>query len=111
MKNMLDIDGYHAVVSFDPEISLFRGEFLGLTGGADFYAPDVDGLLAEGRKSLKAFLELCEEHGVAPRRAYSGRFNVRIDPQTHADAAVAAASNDQSLNEWVAEAIRTAARR
>ncbi len=109
MKNMLDIDGHRAVVSFDPDIKMFRGEFLGLTGGADFYAADVDGLMAEGRKSLRIFLELCQEHGVSPLRTYSGRFNVRIDPKTHADAVVAAAANDQSLNEWVAEAIRTAA--
>ncbi len=109
MKNLLEIDGHRAVVSFDPEIRMFRGEFLGLAGGADFYAADVDGLIEEGRKSLLVFLDLCREHGVSPLRQYSGRFNVRIDPKTHADAVVAAASNDQSLNEWVAEAIRAAA--
>lgn len=109
MKNMLDIDGHRAVISFDPDIKMFRGEFLGLTGGADFYAAGVDELIEEGRKSLRIFLDLCREHGVSPVRTYSGRFNVRIDPKTHADAVVAAAANDQSLNEWVADAIRTAA--
>ncbi|MGH9915843.1 MAG: toxin-antitoxin system HicB family antitoxin, partial [Pyrinomonadaceae bacterium] len=45
MKNILDVDGHKAVISFDPEIGLIRGEFLGLNGGADFYAQSVEGLL------------------------------------------------------------------
>lgn len=110
MKNVLDIDGYRAVVAFDPEIRLFRGEFLGLSGGADFYAGTVDALYEEGRNSLRVFLDMCREKGIEPRRTYSGRFNVRLDPETHAAAAIAAAANDLSLNEWVAEAIGSAAK-
>ena len=41
MKNIIEIDGQKAVVSFDPDINMLRGEFLGLSGGADFYAADV----------------------------------------------------------------------
>ena len=37
MKNVLKIDDYSAVIEFDPEINQFRGEFIGLNGGADFY--------------------------------------------------------------------------
>ena len=45
MKNTIDINGHRAVVAFDPEINLFRGEFTGLNGGADFYAASEDELL------------------------------------------------------------------
>ena len=48
MKNTMEIDGYKAVIQFDPEIDMFRGEFIGLNGGADFYAPDIAGLRKEG---------------------------------------------------------------
>ena len=109
MKNVVTIDGYSAVVSFDPEIGMLRGEFLGLNGGADFYAKDVDGLMREGRISLETFLALCAEKGIVPLRTYSGRFNVRLDPKTHEAAVLAAASADKSLNEWFAETIETAA--
>lgn len=61
MKNMIEIDGHKAVISFDPEIDMLRGEFLGLTGGADFYAKNTTELVKEGRKSLKVFLDLCKE--------------------------------------------------
>ena len=110
MKNVIDIDGHSAVVSFDPEIGMIRGEFLGLSGGADFYATSVEALEAEGRKSLEVYLEICKEKGVSPYRKFSGKFNVRLDPEVHEAATLAAAAEDKSLNEWVAEAIATAAR-
>ncbi len=34
MNNTLKIDGHTAVINFDPEIEMFRGEFVGLNGGA-----------------------------------------------------------------------------
>lgn len=109
MKNVMQIDGHKAVVEFDPEVGMFRGEFLGLNGGADFYAESVEGLKREGEQSLSAFLELCAEKGIEPTRNYSGRFNVRIAPRTHHAAVLAARAQGKSLNEWVADAISSAA--
>lgn len=108
MRNIIEIDGQKALVSLDPDINLLRGEFLGLSGGADFYAADVAGLLDEGRKSLGVYLEMCSEKGIEPFRSFSGRFNVRLAPEIHEAAVVAAAAEDRSLNEWVASAIETA---
>jgi predicted HicB family RNase H-like nuclease len=110
MKNILDIDGQKTVVSFDPDIGLLRGEFLGLSGGAGFYASDVEGLVKEGKISLKVYLEMCAEKGVEPYRQFSGRFNVRLEPEVHAAAVVAAAAEDKSLNQWIAEKITEAAK-
>jgi predicted HicB family RNase H-like nuclease len=109
MKNVIEIDGHKAVVALDPELGMIRGEFLGLNGGADFYAESVEALFAEGRKSLQIFLDMCREKGIAPFREFSGRFNIRLDPKTHEAAVIAAAAENKSLNEWVAEAIETAA--
>lgn len=108
MKNVLEIDGHKATVCFDPEIEMFRGEFLGLAGGADFYADNVSDLISEGRKSLKIFLDICSEKGLAPYREYSGKFNVRLKPAVHEAAAISAAAQDKSLNEWVADCIEEA---
>ena len=103
--NIMEIDGYHAVIQFDPDIDMFRGEFLDLNGGADFYAQDVSGLRREGAASLQVFLEMCAEDGAEPRRRYSGRFNVRLQPELHASVSVAAAAEGKSLNQWVADAL------
>ncbi|MDE2783712.1 MAG: type II toxin-antitoxin system HicB family antitoxin [Gemmatimonadota bacterium] len=105
MKNTMEIDGHRAIIQFDPDIDMFRGEFIGLNGGADFYARDVAGLRKEGAVSLKVFLEMCHEDGVEPRRSYSGRFNLRISPELHASAAAAAAAEGKSLNQWIASTL------
>ena len=50
MKNIMNINGYDAVINYDPEIEMFRGEFINLNGGADFYAADIKGLGLRCRK-------------------------------------------------------------
>ncbi|WP_191059316.1 type II toxin-antitoxin system HicB family antitoxin [Geminicoccus harenae] len=108
MKNIMEVDGQKAVVSFDPEIGLFRGEFLGLTGGADFYADSVAKLMEEARISLQTYLEECRARDIEAFRSYSGRFNLRIDPQLHEAVAAAAAAAQQSMNDWLASRIERA---
>lgn len=107
--NTMTINGYQAIISFDPDIQMFRGEFVGLNGGADFYGKDVDGLHHEGEISLRVFLEACAEDGVDPRKHFSGKFSLRVDPGLHEAATIAAAARGQSLNQWAADAIRQAA--
>ena len=109
MKNVMTIDGYRAVISYDPEIELFRGEFVGLNGGADFYARDPKGLKREGAISLKVFLDACAEDGVEARRPFSGKFVLRLDPKTHEAVALAAAASGLSINQWAAETLDEAA--
>jgi len=74
MKNILVINGEKATIAFDPDINMFRGEFVGLNGGADFYADSVEKLIEEGRKSLAIFMQACAEENIEPRRHFSGRF-------------------------------------
>jgi predicted HicB family RNase H-like nuclease len=105
MISIMEIDGYKAVIKYDPEIGLFRGEFLGLNGGADFYASSVEGLRKEGKKSLKVFLKMCAEDGVNPRRKFSGRFNLRISPDLHERIAALADTSGKSINTWMIEAL------
>lgn len=62
----MQINGINTVISFDQKINLFRGEFVGLNGYADFYAVDVEGLKQEGELSLKVFLEACAVDNVNP---------------------------------------------
>jgi predicted HicB family RNase H-like nuclease len=108
MINVMEIEGFHAVISFDPEINLFRGEFIDLNGGADFYAADVEALRREGRASLNVFLDMCREDGVEPRRHFSGKFNLRLPPKLHRDLAAAASAEGTSLNAWASDQLRRA---
>ena len=55
MNNIIKIDGHTAIVSFDPDIEMFRGEFVGLNGGADFYAYSMQELKKKGLIRLISF--------------------------------------------------------
>lgn len=99
MMNVMEFEGgYKATIVYDPEIEMFRGEFFGLNGGADFYAKDAEGLKREGEISLRVFLRMCEEEGVAPRKA-AGKFALRLDPEIYAKAGLAAKAQGVSLNQ------------
>ncbi|MRW85888.1 toxin-antitoxin system HicB family antitoxin [Pseudoduganella sp. FT26W] len=110
MNNVMKIDGHQAVIVFDPEIEMFRGEFVGLNGGADFYALDVAGLQREGALSLALFLKTCEEQGIEPLKNFSGKFVLRVPPAIHEAAALAAAASGKSLNQWMTELLETSLR-
>lgn len=109
MTTAIEVDGRKALVSYDPEIKMMRGEFPELDGGADFYATDVAGLEAEGRVSLKVFLDMCAGKNIEPARKFSDKFNLRLAPGVHKAAVIASASEGKSLNEWVAAVIEKAA--
>lgn len=103
--NVMMVDGYNAKIEYDPDIDMFRGEILGLTGGADFYGRTPNELKAEFRKSLTVFLEVCKEKGIEPRRNYSGKFNLRISPELHERLAIAAQAEGKSINTLAQEAL------
>jgi len=103
--NVMTVDGYNAKIEYDPEIDMFRGEILGLTGGADFYGKTPKELRTEFKKSLAVFLEVCKEKGIEPRRNYSGKFNLRISPELHERLAIAAQAEGKSINTLAQEAL------
>lgn len=104
--NVMTVDGFNAKIEYDPELEMFRGEILGLNGGADFYGKSPKELKAEFRKSLEVFLEVCREKGIEPRRSYSGKFNLRIAPELHERLAIVAQAEGKSINTVAQEAIR-----
>lgn len=59
------------------------------------------------------YLDLCAQSGTEPEKAYKGSFNVRISPELHKQAVVAAMARNVSLNSFVeasiAKAVHTSA--
>jgi len=104
--NILTIEGHRAVISYDEDTDMLRGEFVGLNGGADFYASNIAALKKEGSKSLRVFLDTCKEQGIEPYRHFSGKFNARINPELHALAVEKAAAEGISLNQFIERAIQ-----
>jgi len=105
--NLMTIDGYQAKIEYDEDLDLFRGEILGLNGGADFYGKNPKELRTEFKKSLDVFLEVCREKVVEPRRNFSGKFNLRIPPELHERLAIAAQAEGKSINSIAQEALQS----
>ena len=103
--NTMTVDVFHAKIEYDAELDQFRGEILGLTGGADFYGKSPRELRTEFKRSLAVFLEVCREKGIEPRRSYSGKFNLRISPDLHEKLAIAAQAEGKSINTLAQEAL------
>jgi len=104
--SIMIVDGYQAKIEYDPDLDQFRGEILGLNGGADFYGKNPKELRSEFKKSLQTFLEVCAEKGIEPRRSYSGKFNLRISPELHERLAIVAQAEGKSINLIAQEALQ-----
>ncbi|ECO4849272.1 TPA: type II toxin-antitoxin system HicB family antitoxin [Salmonella enterica] len=103
--NTLKIGGQQAVITFDPEIEMFRGEFIGLNGGADFYAYSVEELKKEGSESLRIFLDECRKDGIEPYKSFSGKVTTRMSPDRHQALTILAQATGMSINEMLNEGV------
>ena len=104
--NLMTYQDYQAKIEYDEDLDQFRGEILGLNGGADFYGKNPKELRTEFKKSLEVFLAVCKEKGIEPRRSFSGKFNLRISPDLHARLAIAAQAEGKSINSIAQEALQ-----
>ena len=102
----MTVDGYQARIEYDAELDQFRGEILGLNGGADFYGKNPRELRSEFKKSLQVYLEVCAEKGIEPRRSFSGKFNLRIPPELHERLAIVAQAEGKNINLVAQEALQ-----
>jgi len=104
--NLMTLNGYKAKIEYDPELDMFRGEILGLNGGADFYGKNPRELRKEFKNSLAVFLEVCKQKGISPTKEYSGKFNLRISSNLHSEIAAQAIADNKSINQWVADTLQ-----
>lgn len=54
---------------------------------------------------IDTYLEDCRELGKPPEKPFKGSFNIRVTPEMHKRAAMAAVNGSISLNSWVSQAI------
>lgn len=103
-------NGYNAIISYDQDIDMFRGEFLDLNGGADFYSSDIKGLRQEGATSLRIFLEECQKYGIEPKMEKSESIDLILDHDLFKKAIDVAVYQGESLNYFIANAVQQAVR-
>ena len=101
--------GYSARVGFDDEDGVFTGRMAGIRDGVGFHADTVEGLRAAFAEAVEDYLETCAAVGRDLQRAVSGQRVVRVKPEVHRKAALAAELSGKSLNQWAEEVLGKAA--
>ena len=105
MNSMLEYKGYHASIEYDADDDIFVGEVFGISDSLNFHGTTVEELKQMFQQSIDKYLELCEKIGKNPDKEFRGSFNVRIPPELHKMAALAAAEQKITLNQYVLKAI------
>ena len=59
-------------------------------------------------EAVNDYLQECQEKGLPPEKPASGKLLLRLAPELHGQAIVAAKAAGKSLNQWVAEALHRA---
>ena len=108
MNNTMEYKGYLGSVEFSEEDALFYGKVLGIRALVSYEGNNAQELIADFHGSVDDYLELCAQQGKEPERAYKGSFNVRISPELHKQAVVAAMSHNMTLNSFVENSIAQA---
>jgi predicted HicB family RNase H-like nuclease len=100
--------GYTAKIEFDERDSIFVGHVLGLRTIISFHGETVAGLRAEFETAIEEFLLDCKEQGIRPEKPASGKLMLRVPPEVHGAALVAAQASGKSLNQWATEVLEEA---
>lgn len=48
---------------------------------------------------------MCREDGVEPLKKFSGKFNLRLPAELHAEISLEASATGKSLNQWVVDVL------
>jgi len=107
--NSMHYKGYVARVEFDGRDNIFVGRVLGVRDIISFHADSVPALRDEFQAAMDDYLSDCAERGVAPEKPASGKVMLRIQPQVHAAATIAARASGKSLNQWANDVFERAA--
>lgn len=107
--NTMTYKGYTARVEFDERDNVLVGRLLGIADVVGFHADNVADLRAAFEEAVDDYLGTCAQIGKQPEKAASGKLMLRVPPEVHAAAAIAAEASGKSLNQWAAEVLREAA--
>lgn len=105
MKHTLTYKGYHGSVEFSLEDNILFGQVIDINGLISYEGTTLDELKKDFESAIDDYLKMCEEHNEKPEKAYTGIFNVRLEPEMHKKLALYAKEHDESLNASVKNAV------
>jgi predicted HicB family RNase H-like nuclease len=106
--NTMTYKGYTARVEYDERDNVFVGRILGVRAIISFHGETVAQLRRKFEVAVKEYLADCKERGIRPEKPVSGKILLRLPPEVHGAALVAAQAAGKSLNQWATEVLQEA---
>ena len=105
----LKYKGYIGSVEYSEDDKCLFGRVQGmLKDRISYEGSTVEELTADFEGAVDDYLQLCTEKGVKPRKPYTGVLNVRLTPEIHSEAAMAANKAGISINAFIKNAVAKA---
>lgn len=106
--NTMTHKGYTARVEFDDRDNLLVGRILGIRTMISFHGETVGELRQQFEDAVDDYLRDCKADGSKPEKPASGKLLLRVPPEVHGKAMVAAQAAGMSLNQWATELLQGA---
>jgi predicted HicB family RNase H-like nuclease len=101
----MEYKGYLGTVEYDAESKIFHGDIINTRDVITFQGTTVKEIEQAFKDSINDYIAWCKKEKVEPEKPYSGKFNVRLSPQLHKQAAILAKKSRMSLNSFVEKAL------
>lgn len=105
MNNTMEYKGYVGSVEFSAEDLMFYGKVMGIRSLISYEGENAVDLVNDFQGAVDDYLEMCAAEGIEPEKAYKGSFNIRISPELHKQAVIAAMAKHMTLNSFVENSI------
>ncbi|MDR2065148.1 MAG: type II toxin-antitoxin system HicB family antitoxin [Prevotellaceae bacterium] len=108
MNNILTYKGFIGSVNFSADDNVFFGKIEGINDLITFEGESVDELKQAFYYMVDEHIKDCKCDKIPVEKSYKGNFNVRLTPELHRKAVIAAKLKGRTLNAFVKDAIEKA---
>lgn len=107
----MNYKGYTARLEFSESDGVFWGKVLGLPPNTSisFEGETVAQLVQDFHNAVDFYISDCEKSGKQALKPASGKLMLRVAPEVHSAALIAAQASGKSLNQWAANVLQIAA--
>lgn len=107
----MNYKGYTARLEFSESDGVFWGKVLGLppSTSISFEGETVAQLTQDFHNAIDFYISDCAKNGKEALKPASGKLMLRVAPEVHSAALIAAQASGKSLNQWAANVLRSAA--
>jgi predicted HicB family RNase H-like nuclease len=106
MQNTMTYSGYQGSVEISPEDDILFGQVLFISPLINFEAETAKGLEGAFHEAVDMYLADCRQQGITPEKPCKGSLSVRLGPELHLAASIAAFQASTSTNEFIKRAVQ-----